>query len=1288
MTQSKSNETIQLALQEKVYFFSGCMNPERFPECTGVIKALLRGYHKSAHLDLKKMKYDRRVYTARLNDKDRMLFTVIENKILVLDVIRFHDYQKSFYFRRKTTAKAFDKSVQKVLNAVTSSSLDVLAEEPIEENELNDIIQQPELQSSSEASSDDASSIDWRPMYATDDKFIVLSETQEHSAQRGFPASISGLSGAGKTVVGECTINRLIPTLPAGEKILYVTETPKLAEKMYTNLSSAPESEFAQDKVYCLSYNALFEQHKRPPEGQTLKYLDVVAFREWFDIFVVTKNNKTTEALRKETSIWDKLKADPDKIYKEYRILSGLTETDYLKLTREHRWCSLLTSEAERKAVFDSFMQYSAELRKRGATYAYDPALTPLNVSGKYYAIFVDEAQLFSSLQLKNLRDMSKKLPPNERYDQQMRALKHGDRICYLLDVNQDRREGSSKREIIESLFFNEDLEEKTELKLSALTATHRCPAAVSRFANGILSIRDVFRQGKSIDQKQERRLTTSATITEQGKVIWMNEPDSALRKLINTPDLDGEVAVITHPGLIEKAKKELTTDMVFTFDEISGLEYRHVILYQPFSRDFVKNIDKRLMPSAAESADDQMYILALQETFTASTRSFESLTIIQPSDTKKESLFLNRLKSAISPVAVAQTASNSPIALLPVTASTSSSTPDVPENHAKAAQRRERLLKEVKKLLDNGSNTQALALFKKAGYTRADFERVSETYRETIAQGMEESIAQLGTQVESQAVVLRTKQLFSHLKQIFEGDVTENLKQLFRCEDVIHFMFKTIKEKFTLAQPTSFIQYLCVYVSMEHRALFLDQLLRTLRKADEQSVAFKQKYIAARDAHQCTLLHYLAGCENHVPPDALAELGEINAQNLDGNTALYLSMMYKRDEMFQAFLDAGAALDMVNKKDFTPLFLAIINDYMDYARKLVNKGANIHRVAENSSTALSLLLVRKLTKAHIALIFQLLDAGIDTNTNVIFPVESPLYFATLGHDIPVAKRIVRKLFEKGARLDQCSRNPLIHGFLHVKIDSEFLDIFLENGANLNTLIDIQTDISKDVRGKLLQPLACLANQKSVYIPIWGILLFEASRTSEEFALVRKICALPGINLDLCDENDGHTPVLIAASAHSSRTMLDILIQAGADLHRPTKKSPVLAALVNDSYHNVRFLLDQGLTCTKEQIEAQHFPVDKTLELLERIKHCDQQTLAFAYNIREKESLEQYRAYAMGRLFIPNRTYSGDPGLQNLLNLMAEVKDYHIAAMKIPQANNSTETSWWSDMRSTLSQWF
>ena len=525
---------------------------------------LITGSHVPA--DLEKLK-NYNIYSYRVNERDRLLFTTIEmhgeSYLLVLDIVLSHDYHKNRFLKNKMVLKKFlETNGEQLTDAVMQYEFS-RAINPIKITEKD--------KAYTECKGDDEIvSVDY-----FNGQFIQLSDEQENVLSVKLPALISGSAGSGKSCVAMSLLAAeyhkcfLETSESIQEPMLYVSESSRLVramQQMWMELYPDNSELTVQFKTY---NELLFESPALI--GKTL--VDKLDFETWYSDYF--KRNHKAQKVKGTATI----NIEKETAYQEFRIRSGYSAEDYYKLGERQ---SLLKSIEEKVWIEDAYQRYLNHLSENNLI---NPDFSLLQLQQKYSLVIADEALDFSCSQLRKLFGLAL----NKRF------------VC-CADSNQSLRDQQSKLHFLLSLLRGDSVEEATHIQLSS---TYRCPSNILDAANIVLDMKNVLTGGLS--DSYERRVIkgkSSDDLIGEVHVIANMTDDPTLLEAAQTTDF----AVITLPEFVEEARTIFGTNLVFTPEEIKGLEYKTVVLYKLLESPVFKEAGKQMMVLDKQGASHEVH--------------------------------------------------------------------------------------------------------------------------------------------------------------------------------------------------------------------------------------------------------------------------------------------------------------------------------------------------------------------------------------------------------------------------------------------------------------------------------------------------------------------------------------------------------------------------------------------------------------------------------------------------------------------------------------------------------
>ena len=915
-------------MPQKIYYWKGCVNQARFVDYQKTIDQVLFGDYQSADLDLKTLKNASRVYTARINDADRLLFKTLvvdgQPQMLLLDVITNHDYTKSKYFRRH--AAQTPSATLPEWDAIESQEL--WFAKPVQGKRCDH----------------DYTLI---PVYDYNQQFITFNADQDDALVAPLPMILSGPPGSGKTCVAMAMLTQFMQgrDVSVSKKVLYVTESQRLTHRLQAMWDEMHIDE-PRDVVF-LSYNDVLISLVSTGERALVSRDD---FAEWFPRFI--QQVKTIlKGLKKPTQACDVLAAVPVKqIYQEFRILSSYSKEDYLTLGKR---ASLFRDLELRQMLYQALAAYLVKLKNDGIIH---PAFHRPSETGVFDAIVVDEAQDFSLLQLSVLNQLTT-----------------GSRIVYNLDSNQSLNDSKSRRPFLEQLFFNES---KTVTSVY-LTGTYRCPHVVIHFANALLRLRDTLRGGAAEKGGVTAIEFSSDPVKATGKVYWF-DPTMTVQAdwqnhLHTIPQFSLQCAVITSDEYKDEARRTLNTSLVFTAEEIKGLEYPWVILYRPFDRPFFKDANKRLLnmevlshaASHLPTQEDDLFSECFNQVFTAATRATENVTLYQAHDSHGLGQITHYLKHHCS---------------IPSQSDDNAAT-STPQRHLEpvlmgVAEREALCLREVKRLLENENDEQARALFlsQLSGKSDADYQQLKahcvpnkKTVIAPVASGSSaiarHSAVKRATKVQDAPVrppvapdPLQSADYF--LKQFTHENVMDVLNRPY----AVHYLFQGV----TFSNHHD--QLILHILGNKRRAeIFLEALKQTLERDPDDllrsqlktcfdpgtGTSIMQVIVGNMHMLDAKKILYQLRIRDEVPLDLL------NCQNMRGETLIHALVRVNdgNSEHYKKLINRGANINLPTHDGVSPLFLAVMLRHAKVIKILLDRGAEVNCTDNDGLSPLNYLI-------------------------------------------------------------------------------------------------------------------------------------------------------------------------------------------------------------------------------------------------------------------------------------------------------------------------------------------
>ena len=517
------------------------------------INALLDGTYVAS--DLEKLRGHEKIYSYRLSGAGRLLLTTIEYQgqpcLHVLEHLPNHEYDKSRFLKSGVLKRYLAKQVDAdngspyVFEAMVLGSSLFDAKEPSEDATFPAV-----------------------PLDTFDREWIELSPAQlkavssmegglDGQSSIALPAVFTGPAGSGKTSTAFLLLEAYVKQLNAQpclvdeepKRLLYLTRSPLLAVKISELWEQSAYSGGLGDSinVNVMSYDDFLVACLKPTEPLIDKQIVGLDF---FEIFLKGYQDRKGS------------KYDTETLYQNIRLYSGYsTQEEYLHAGQRY------TDEIDRSFIYALCIAYREFLE---AQHVCDPAVQVLPNDSIYDFLIVDEAQDLSTRQLHN-------------------ALKVTKNIVFFMDGNQSLFDKQSKLPYLKHLFHQYD----KKAQFYQFDGSYRCPKHIAAVANALLQAKYEITGGAADELESTSIHALQGDSQQTGDVCFILPDDMEKEEHVwlLTKEHGTNVAVVTLPEFVEKAKVRFQTPLVFTPEQMKGLQYPWVIAYEllPSDKPFLK---------------------------------------------------------------------------------------------------------------------------------------------------------------------------------------------------------------------------------------------------------------------------------------------------------------------------------------------------------------------------------------------------------------------------------------------------------------------------------------------------------------------------------------------------------------------------------------------------------------------------------------------------------------------------------------------------------------------------
>eukprot|EP01061_Rhynchopus_euleeides_P019687 TRINITY_DN322_c0_g2_i1.p1 TRINITY_DN322_c0_g2~~TRINITY_DN322_c0_g2_i1.p1 ORF type:complete len:1811 (+),score=378.79 TRINITY_DN322_c0_g2_i1:232-5664(+) len=430
--------------------------------------------------------------------------------------------------------------------------------------------------------------------------FVTFTDLQESILKLDAPLLMLGAAGTGKTCIAQALLSDACGR--GCSKMLYVAKSAELVETVAETLAVDADA-----TVHVRTYSQLAQS--------TLREVGIDALCEW-----LAEDSVGQKALKNLSSPDDDFALTCGRVYEEFRIFSGGAAEHAALGVRQK-----VLPAGKSAFVSEAYRQYQAYLSESRMT---DLSFLEHCFETEYDLVVVDEGQDFSRLQLKQLCSAAK-----------------DSRVVFCMDPQQSVHDALSSKDYIATLCG--------DIQVVSLPETFRTPLAVIPVVNRLLSLRREM-VGGVVHKDEYLEVLPSKYTTENmdsGEVHWVSPNDTrSMRDLRAACGRCAVFAVVVGSSeCVAHAIDVFDTPLVFTAEQAKGLEYAHLVVFNPFPEDdpLLRKADKRcpvtLTPSTKRnrtkdktSTHDLAYATPFNKLFVAFTRTSHALYVVQDTDVHK----------------------------------------------------------------------------------------------------------------------------------------------------------------------------------------------------------------------------------------------------------------------------------------------------------------------------------------------------------------------------------------------------------------------------------------------------------------------------------------------------------------------------------------------------------------------------------------------------------------------------------------------------------------------------
>ncbi len=420
---------------------------------------------------------------------------------------------------------------------------------------------------------------------------IVLSHDQLSIIETKPPLLITGMPGSGKTCVAFVAILEYVKQhAHENHHIVYITNSDNLAKHLQSLWQASTQVPTNRCTITFVAYNTFIQSSRA--FSSTHRFVGLETFEAWF------KNKNPNIAF-----------AD---YYHECSIISICKELDeYLNFGARG---SLLTCIDEKLALYRLCNEYN---EYRNKNHLVDLNLDDFIFPREIDLVIADEAQDFSYPKIQTILTMAK----NENH-------------IFCGDGNQRLLKSVSNAPFIWQQLLKSD-QKPTHCILKRL---FRNPKLVQELSARVLKVKNHLIGGVT-DSSEAIEGATCDDETRLGAIHWLNEVTQTIHDLCRSVDC---AIIIDSEEQRAEAESLFNTLLIFTVDQIKGLQFPVIVLFNPFMKKIYREINKMIPDDLADksfnhnrpkSKEDKTYYDAateLNRLYTKITRASVSVHIMQ----------------------------------------------------------------------------------------------------------------------------------------------------------------------------------------------------------------------------------------------------------------------------------------------------------------------------------------------------------------------------------------------------------------------------------------------------------------------------------------------------------------------------------------------------------------------------------------------------------------------------------------------------------------------------------
>jgi len=548
------------------------------------------------------------VYTLRVNDKDRLVFSTQAlgtHRCAIIHGLMHHNYETYLYTSDPHAAPTYNKT-----------------------HEAEMLAQRPIWLTASTATEFTPHALPTETFYKR--KIITLTEDQQQLVFN--PESplksgvLSGAAGTGKTLVMITAIKSMLGANPI-QNIRCITPSRLLTK----NLASTwcRENPHASEGVTFMTYDEFIK-----PNLRDLTLADDNTFDAWYEDIYIGRQKHSPSKPKSSPPIFSLEKDDSELVKQTFKLFSGRAIESIAERDLVFR------DAGAKEVLFAAYMQWMGYLETNKLLHPAFYRLPDISIHKDMnpLVVWVDESQDFTFQQITNIYEHSK-----QTVEQPV--------VLFNFDSHQISDMYSCERERILQMLAHDTGHETPHTRL---IGNHRSDPSITAWTDQLVDMKYKVTRGKADAHEDASLKAFSITTTPEEPslkgVIWINPSLQGKNQIQNLFNFNAiSHVIITHECWIKEAENLFCIQgingesdiepTVLSFKQAKGLEYDRALLYKPFehaafyeANATLPSVGARARPQnqAKKGEGDRRHLAVFNDLISGSLRAESFITIYQ----------------------------------------------------------------------------------------------------------------------------------------------------------------------------------------------------------------------------------------------------------------------------------------------------------------------------------------------------------------------------------------------------------------------------------------------------------------------------------------------------------------------------------------------------------------------------------------------------------------------------------------------------------------------------------